>query len=60
MKVRLTSYAEEQDIEVFLSTFERAMRVHEVLQREWPKQLLAVLTGKARSSLAGLLLKTLQ
>ena len=49
---KISTYTEGDDIEDFLTMFERSMVLQDVPEHTWPAQLMAVLTGKARSALA--------
>ncbi|MEW8544650.1 MAG: reverse transcriptase domain-containing protein, partial [Candidatus Thiodiazotropha sp.] len=47
VKVKLPKFTEGQDIEVFLTSFERLATVHKWQKSEWPVRLIPQLTGKA-------------
>ena len=52
--VRLTRLAENDDIEAYLTTFERIMVAHEVKKEHWSFKLAPQLTGKAQQAYAAL------
>ena len=52
--VKLTRLADNDDIEAYLTTFERVMLAHEVCKDRWPYQLAPQLTGKAQQAYAAL------
>ena len=47
IKVKLPKYIEGQDIEVFLTSFERLAAVHKWPKTQWPVHLVPQLSGKA-------------
>ena len=52
--VKLTRLSESDDIEAYLTTFERMMRAYEVNEERWPFKLAPQLTGKAQQAYAAL------
>ena len=52
--VKLTRLAENDDIEAYLTTFERIMVAHEVKKERWSFKLAPQLTGKAQQAYAAL------
>ena len=52
--LKLTKLGEGDDIEVYLTTFERIMEAHEVRRERWSYQLAPQLTGKAQQAYAAL------
>ena len=52
--VKLTRLTEEDDIESYLTTFERIMAANEVSRERWSFQLAPHLTGKAQQAYAAL------
>ena len=52
--IKLTRLTEEDDIESYLTTFERVMEAHEVSRERWSFQLATYLTGRAQQAYAGL------
>ena len=52
--VKITKLTEDDDIEAYLTTFERLMRVHEVKEDRWAFKLAPQLTGKAQKAYAGM------
>ena len=52
--VKLTRLTEEDDIEAYLTSFERIMTAHEVSRERWPFKLAPQLTGKAQQAYAAL------
>jgi hypothetical protein len=52
--IKLTRLGEKDDIEAYLTTFERIMEVNEVAKERWPFQLAPQLTGKAQQAYAAL------
>ena len=52
--MKLTKLGEGDDIEVYLTTFERIMEAHEVRRERWLYQLAPQLTGKAQQAYAAL------
>ena len=52
--VKLTRLGNNDDIEAYLTTFERVMLVHEVRKDRWPYQLAPQLRGKAQQAYATL------
>lgn len=52
--VRLTKLSSEDDIEAYLTTFERAMTACEVPRNRWAFRLAPQLTGKAQQAYAGM------
>ena len=53
-KVVLTKYVEGDDVEAYLTTFERVMTVHGVDQRLWVVHLAPQLAGRAQQAYAAL------
>ena len=49
-KATITPYKDGEDIEDFFSTFERAMQLHRIPERQWPQHLVGVWAGKARAA----------
>ena len=52
--IKLTRLGGKDDIEAYLTTFERIMEVNEVTKERWPFQLAPQLTGKAQQAYAAL------
>ncbi len=52
--LKLTKLTESEDIEAFLTTFERMMRVYEVREDRWAFKLAPQLTGRAQQAYAAL------
>ena len=52
--VKLTRLADSDDVEAYLTTFERLMRAYEVLKERWSFKLAPQLTGKAQQAYAAL------
>ena len=52
--IKLTRLGEKDEIEAYLTTFERIMEVNEVAKERWPFQLAPQLTGKAQQAYAAL------
>ena len=52
--IKLTKLGEGDDVEAYLTTFERIMEVNEVNRERWPFQLAPQLTGKAQQAYAAL------
>ena len=52
--LKLTKLTESEDIEAFLTTFERMMRVYGVREDRWAFKLAPQLTGKAQQAYAAL------
>ena len=52
--IKLTKLTDEDDIESYLTTFERIMAANEVSQERWSFQLAPYLTGKAQQAYATL------
>lgn len=52
--LRLTELTESEDIEAFLTTFERMMQVYEVREDRWAFKLAPQLTGRAQQAYAAL------
>ena len=52
--VKIMKLTEEDDIEAYLTTFERLMRVHEVKEDRWAFRLAPHLSGKAQQAYAGM------
>ena len=52
--VKLTRLGESDDVEAYLTTFERIMEVNEIDRGRWPFQLAPQLTGKAQQAYAAL------
>ena len=52
--IKLTRLDEKDDIEAYITTFERVMEVNEVSRERWPFQLAPQLTGKAQQAYAAL------
>ena len=52
--IKLTRLGENDDVEAYLTTFERIMEVNEVGRERWPFQLAPQLTGKAQQAYAAL------
>lgn len=46
-KVKLPKFHEGEDIEVFLTSFERLATVHKWQKVQWPVRLIPQLSGKA-------------
>ena len=53
-ELRLTKLSDSEDIEAYLTTFERMMRVYEVPEDRWVFKLAPQLTGKAQQAYAAL------
>ena len=53
-ELRLTKLSDSEDIEAYLPTFERMMRVYEVPEDRWVFKLAPQLTGKAQQAYAAL------
>ena len=53
-QLKLTKLTESEDIEAYLTTFERMMGVYEVTEDRWVFQLAPLLTGKAQQAYAAL------
>ena len=49
--IKLTRLTEEDDVESYLTTFERIMAANEVSRERWSFQLAPYLTGKAQHAL---------
>ena len=47
---RLSPLQEGEDIERFLTTFERTMVMRDIIEDEWIQHLLPILTGTARET----------
>ena len=52
--IKLTRLTEDDDIESYLTTFERVMEAHEVSRERWSFQLAPYLTGRAQQAYAAL------
>ena len=52
--LKLTKLTLSDDIEVFMTTFERSMEAHEIEHAKWPVLLASQLTGKAQQAYAAL------
>ena len=52
--VKLTRFGDSDDIQAYLTTFERIMEVNEIDRGRWPFQLAPQLTGKAQQAYAAL------
>ena len=52
--LKLTKLGEGDDIEAYLTTFERIMEAHKVRRERWSYQLAPQLTGKAQQAYAAL------
>ena len=52
--IKITRLRENDDVEAYLTTFERKMEVNEVGRERWPFQLAPQLTGKAEQAYAAL------
>ena len=52
--IKLTRLSEEDDVESYLTTFERIMAAHEIAQDRWSYHLAPYLTGKAQQAYAAL------
>ena len=52
--IKLTKLGEGDDVEAYLTTFERIMEVNEVNRERWQFQLAPQLTGKAQQAYAAL------
>jgi hypothetical protein len=52
--IKLTRLGEKDDIEAYLTTFQRIMEVNEVAKERWPFQLAPQLTGKAQQAYTAL------
>ena len=50
--VKLSKLTEEDDIEAFLTVFERVMAARGVPEEQWPLMLAPQLTGKAQQAYA--------
>lgn len=46
-KINLPKFDESQDIEIFLTSFERLVELHKWPEHEWPVRLVPQLSGKA-------------
>lgn len=55
-KVKLTKLSEQDDIEAYLTTFERIMAAHGVEEARWAYKLAPQLTGRAQQAYAALLM----
>ena len=53
-KVKLSKLTETDDIEAYLTTFERMMAAYEVPENRWPYKLAPMLTGKAQQAYAAM------
>ena len=53
-QLTLVKFTESEDIEPYLTTFERMMRVHEVEENRWAFKLAPQLPGKAQQAYAAL------
>jgi len=53
-RLKLTKLTESEDVEAFLTTFERMMRVYGVKEERWAFKLAPQLTGKAQQAYAAL------
>ena len=53
-KLKLTKLTDSEDIEAYLTTFERMMQVYEVEEDRWAFKLAPQLTGKAQQAYASL------
>ena len=53
-EARVTKLTEENDIEAYLTTFERMMDAYEVPQSRWSFKLAPQLIGRAQQAYAGL------
>ena len=53
-KLKLTKVTESEDIEAYLTTFERMMLVYEVDESRWAYKLAPQLTGKAQQAYTAL------
>ena len=53
-KLKLSKLTESEDIEAFLTTFERMMRVYGVKEDRWAFKLAPQLTGRAQQAYAAL------
>ena len=53
-KVKLTKLSEQDDIEAYLTTFERMMAAHRVEEAHWAYKLAPQLTGRAQQAYAAL------
>ena len=52
--VKLTHLSDNDDIEAYLTTFERMMEAYEIGVARWPYKLAPQLTGKAQQAFAAL------
>ena len=52
--LKLTKLTLSDDIEVFMTTFERSMEAHKIARGKWPMLLAPQLTGKAQQAYAAL------
>lgn len=46
----LACYQEGEDVEAFLTTFERTMVLRRIDEEDWPSRLIPLLTGRARAA----------
>ena len=53
-KLKLTKLTESEDIEAYLTTFERMMQVYEVDESRWAYKLAPQLTGKSQQAYTAL------
>ena len=53
-EVKLVKLSEQDDIESYLTTFERIMRAYEVKEKRWAVKLAPQLTGKAQQAYAAM------
>ena len=49
-RITVANYQECEDIQDFLTTFERTMVRHDIDEQEWVNRLIPLLTGKARAA----------
>ena len=53
-ELKLTKLSEQDDIEAYLTTYERMMVIYEVPEERWAVRLAPLLTGKAQSAYAAM------
>lgn len=53
-EIKLVKLSEQDDIEAYLTTFERVMRAYEVKEERWAVKLAPQLTGKAQQAYAAM------
>ena len=51
---KITKLSNDDDIEAYLTTFERLMTAHEIPKRRWSFELAPALTGRAQQAYAAL------